>query len=155
MLSSVAEPWDFAQDQDAAELVAGMATVMLAHGGIGLAAPQVGVSKRVFIMAEKGGIKACFNPKIRAYDGHTETNKEGCLSFPGLLLEVERTTLISVDYQDAQGNWHEEELGSLEARCFQHELDHLNGVCIINHVSKLTLNIAQRKRNKVLKRKTR
>jgi peptide deformylase len=155
-LRSPAQEWDHrtCTPHDALALAHAMGEVMVANGGIGLAAPQVGISTRLFVMRHDSTFKACFNPRILTYGGEVETRKEGCLSFPGLFLDVGRHTAITVEYQDAWGNTVNEELAGIPARCYQHEMDHLDGVCIVNHASKLALNIAQRKRNKIQKRKS-
>lgn len=154
LLRTRAVEWDFRMfpPDGAMDLVHNMECVMRTHGGIGLAAPQVGILRRLFIMRDERGLHACFNPMVLHWSTEVESRREGCLSFPGLLLPVERSVEVEVSYQDAWGNPRQEHLAGISARCYQHEMDHLDGVCIINHASKLALNIAQRKRNKVLKR---
>lgn len=96
--------------------------------GIGLAAPQVGIKSRVFVMEIEGQKWACFNPQIEKTSSTLTEFNEGCLSFKGDQCTITRPDEIAVGYQDFQGNWHHEVLSGLSARCFQHELDHLNGV---------------------------
>jgi len=95
---------------------------------IGLAANQVGYQKRLFVMQVDGKIYHCFNPEIVNTDEEIITEIEGCLSFPKDILKVARPGKIFVKYADHRGQYCFEELNGLAARCFQHELDHLNGI---------------------------
>lgn len=116
--------WPF-QNQKLAEE---MLEFMIQENGIGLAATQVGIAKRLFVMSVHGRDRICFNPEIvEASDVLTEF-AEGCLSFPGDQCTIKRPDTIIVRYQDAEGTWIEDNLVGLEARCFQHELDHLDGI---------------------------
>lgn len=101
------------------------------NDGIGLAANQVGMDIRLFVMCIDNKQYVCFNPMILAKSVNTTIEKEGCLSFPGKLLPVERNTSISASWFDLDGKLHIEQLDGLVARCFQHELDHLNGITIM------------------------
>ena len=101
---------------------------MIKSGGIGLAAPQIGISKRVFVMDIRGWRRNCFNPEISASSPDWVDFDEGCLSFPGEHCILKRPAWIDVVYQDHQGAWQQERLTDLAARCFQHELDHLDGI---------------------------
>ena len=101
---------------------------MQQHRAIGLAAPQIGHSLRLFVMEVEDRARVCFNPEIIQSSTVLTKYAEGCLSFPGESCTITRPDAISVRYQDAQGLWIEEDLVGLEARCFQHELDHLDGV---------------------------
>jgi len=101
---------------------------MTAQKGIGLAANQVGYNKRVFVMRIQNQLKQCFNPEIISINGELIQSKEGCLSFPKDWIDVARPEVISVKYFDYRGNPYYETLTGLTARCFQHELDHLNGI---------------------------
>jgi len=116
--------------------------------GIGLAAPQVGLRVRLFVMQIDDRKYVCVNPEILDHGTETETNEEGCLSFPDLYVKVKRVTEITVRYWDENGEEHNEVLTGLASRCFQHELDHLNGVTFDKRVSKLVLNMAKRRRHK-------
>lgn len=161
-LSIPAEDWEFtdpklnfAEINPSKVFADSMFEFMVKSGGIGLAAPQIGVSRRVFVMGnDNWGLDRklyVFNPKI--IEGlEEEICEEGCLTFPLLFLHVKRYKKISVAYQDENANTIERQFDGIMARCFQHELDHLNGVLFINHVSKLKLDMAIKKRNKVLKR---
>lgn len=105
-----------------------MVALMRQQHGIGLAASQVGISRRLFVMQVHGRIRHCFNPEIVESSESQTFFAEGCLSFPGDSCNIERPDEISVRYQDHEGVWIHDRLQGLEARCFQHELDHLDGI---------------------------
>ncbi len=151
-LSVESSPWDWEKDGEIAELGRDMLKVMFEHNGIGLAAPQIGINKRVFVMGNPTQSFICVNPEIVSGTGDIK-DQEGCLSFPGLWLHVNRYETIQVRYQDILGKTHEREFTGLAARVFQHEYDHLNGQCFVNKVSKLSLELASKRRKKFLKRK--
>ena len=110
------------------DLVTRMLQVMHQHQGIGLAANQVGERTRVFVMHIDGHSWACFNPEIvQDYNDLTDYD-EGCLSFPGESCIIKRPNTIDVRYYDVAGIEIIEKLTGLPSRCFQHELDHLNGI---------------------------
>lgn len=109
-------------------LVDEMLDFMRKQNGIGLAAPQIGISQRMFVMDINGRQWACFNPKIEESSEESSEFQEGCLSFPGEACIIKRPRIIKVTYQDADGSIIKETLDSLESRCFQHELDHLDGI---------------------------
>lgn len=108
--------------------VEAMFKIMKDHDGMGLAAPQVGIMKRLFIMHVGFRKYVCINPKITRYGKETRLKDEGCLSYPEQMVMVERALEIRVTYQDARGNNVKGKYSGLLARCFQHELDHLNGI---------------------------
>ena len=101
---------------------------MKTQKAVGLAANQVGYSKRVFVMGINNQTWCCFNPEVIAAETLPVTELEGCLSFPKDRLAVARPGTIRVKYADHSGQLIEETLTGLAARCFQHELDHLNGI---------------------------
>lgn len=152
ILSQVSSEWDWDKDGEIAEFAQSMLKIMFENNGLGLAAPQIGVSKRVIVMGNQQRSYICVNPEITSTTG-TKRDQEGCLSFPGLWLNVERPATITVKYQDIIGRVQEHEFTGLPARVFQHELDHLNGVSFVNKVGKLSLNLATKRRKKNLKRK--
>ena len=109
-------------------LVEDLFDTMRAHEGVGLAAPQVGVSKRVFVLREPEGEPMCFvNPEILETEG-SEEDEEGCLSMPRIYAMVPRATRIRVRAQDAQGEGFDLEARDFLARIIQHETDHLDGI---------------------------
>ena len=143
--------WDWEQDGEVAELAQDMLKLMFENNGIGLAAPQLGINKRLFVMGNQTQSYVCVNPEIINSTGEVK-DIEGCLSFPGLWLHVTRPETINVKYQDILGRWQEKTLSGLHARVFLHEYDHLEGVCFVDKVGKLSLELAQKRRKKNLKR---
>jgi len=151
LLRQVCEPWDFSVDGDPTELVKAMTKIMFENNGIGLAAPQCGVSKRLFIMGNSDKLFVCINPEILYGEGENR-DIEGCLSFPDLWFRVLRNTKIKVRYQNITGEIVEQEFKDLIARVYQHELDHLDGICYDTKVGKTTLEFAQNRRKKRLRK---
>jgi peptide deformylase len=142
--------FDFANPPIGPHLIAKQLHFTMKHyGGVGLAANQVGWNYRVFVL--EGGV-VCFNPKIISASEIKNHDQEGCLSFPGLLLRVYRSERVAVEYQDANGNVHQNEFMGMTARCFQHELDHLNGIVYTDLVGNLTLQMARKKQQKLFKK---
>lgn len=141
--------WDFSQDPNAEELENNMIEFMLKNNGIGLAANQIGLTKRVFVMGSKNipgfDCIGIFNPKILQVSEEEELFKEGCLSYPDLWLMVKRPKKIIAEYQNSKGDTVTAEMDGLVARVFQHEYDHLNGVCFVDKVSKMKLQLALKK----------
>ena len=139
------------------ELVSDMFETMYAAPGIGLAAIQVGVPKRVLVIdlqepAEEGGEPVrdphvFINPEILEHSDQDVPYTEGCLSVPDQFAEVDRPDRIRARWLDLDGKVREEEIEGLLATCLQHEMDHLNGVLFIDHLSRL-------KRDMILKRLT-
>jgi peptide deformylase len=105
-----------------------MLKFMREQGGIGLAATQIGERVSVFVMEIGSQQWICFNPEIEKLSDDMVEFDEGCLSFPGKSCKLQRPDTIDIRYQDASGNWHWETLTGLSSRCFQHELDHLDGI---------------------------
>jgi peptide deformylase len=105
-----------------------MLEFMRNNGGIGLAATQVGLRERILVMDINGWVRMCFNPEITAVSSDVAQDTEGCLSFPAQSCIVTRNAWVDVSYQDHEGHVHTERLTDLQARCFQHELDHLEGI---------------------------
>ena len=150
ILTQEAEHWDFKNHVNAAVIEGEMLEIMKASNGRGLAGNQVGLLRRVFVMKlEDGREIGCFNPWIMFGDNDFVTGEEGCLSFPNLWLKVPRHNKITAMYLDNTGKQCIIELEGIDARCFQHELDHLNGVCFTDGISKLKLDIALRKQRKL------
>jgi peptide deformylase len=152
VLREVADYWDWETDGDPSELVKAMSKLMVLHGGIGLAAPQCGISKRIFVMGNSDHLVACINPEIISGTERIR-DLEGCLSFPDLWMYVERYKVIKVKYYNVAGEKVEQELTELMARVFQHELQHLDGICFDTVVGKLALDRAKEKRKKIRAKK--
>lgn len=147
-----------------------MVSTMYAEGGIGLAAVQVGQLKRVLVIdidyetddhhhhhdhGECGGIhvrntnpRFFVNPEIVELSKECVPYNEGCLSFPGARSDVVRPQIVKVKYLDENGREHVEEMGGILATCIQHEIDHLNGVTFVDHISKLKRDMIMKKMQK-------
>lgn len=110
---------------------------MQEHGGLGIAAPQIGVSLRVVVIDTKQGPLALFNPEISAFSWRKKTDEEGCLSLPGVYGMVKRSLKISVRALNRAGKRIDFKAEGLFARVIQHEVDHLNGVLFIDHAKKI------------------
>lgn len=114
-----------------------MTDTLIDSGGVGLAAPQVGVLRRVcVVMNEDEEIMELVNPEIIYTEGE-QTGLEGCLSVPGKYGEVTRPNFVRVRAQDRDGNWFEAEDEGLTARCFCHEIEHLDGHLFVEHTDHL------------------
>lgn len=125
-------------DEKIRKLIVDMVQTMKKGQGIGLAAPQVGVSKRVIVVqTDLGGqrILALVNPKIIKKSQEKEIAEEGCLSFPGIFLEIKRAKEVEVEGLDIKGKKIKLKTKGLLARVFQHEMDHLNGILFFNRLS--------------------
>ena len=138
------------------QLVEDMFETMYAAPGIGLAAIQVGEPKRVVTMdlAKKDEPKqpqVFINPEVVEKSDEKNTHEEGCLSIPEYYEEVTRPAQVKVRYLDLDGKQHEVEANGLLATCIQHEIDHLNGVLFIDHISKLKRDRVIKKFTKALK----
>ena len=138
-LSRAAEPVT-ELDDGVRRLAADMLETMYAAPGRGLAAPQVGVMRRLFVMdtAWKDGAPdpiVLLNPEIVSVSEETETRGEGCLSIPGVLAEVTRPAEVTMRWTGLDGVAHEETLTGFAAACAQHELDHLDGIVTFDRVS--------------------
>jgi peptide deformylase len=137
---------------DAALIERQMIEVMIKNRGIGLSANQVGLEFRVLVMRPQNVAMlpfAMFNPKIVAVSEETVAGEEGCLSFPGLYLPVKRPQSVMLQYLDREGNLCIIELTGIDARCALHEIDHLDGVCFTDKISKLKLDRALKKQRKL------
>jgi peptide deformylase len=105
----------------------------------------------MFVIGTEEFQLVCINPKV-IDEGPYVKDKEGCLSFPGLFLNVDRPSWIEVEFTDENGNINQVKLHGLSARCFLHELDHLNGIRYTNLVKPLALKMARQKANKIVKK---
>jgi len=140
-------------DDETRRLIADMIESMYAADGIGLAAVQIGVPKRIIVMDldQKDGRKnprVFVNPKILWASDELATFEEGCLSVPEIWEDVERPAKIRAEHLDRDGKRHTLEADGLLATCLQHEMDHLEGILFIDHLSKLKRSIALRKLQK-------
>lgn len=136
-------------DDGLRELVAQMERTMVAQRGIGLAAPQVGRDLRLLLAEHEGGkrpqILALANPEIVWTSSERDKFSEGCLSLPEIFEDVVRPVAIRVRYQDVAGNEQELEDDGMLARIVQHEVDHLDGVLFVDHLSLLRRKLIAKK----------
>jgi len=132
------------------QLLDDMAETMYDAPGIGLAGPQVGELKRLIVMDcsrddEKSELWQMINPEVIELSEDNSTLEEGCLSIPGHTAEVSRPDWIKLRFTDIKGKEQQIKAEGLLAACIQHEIDHLNGILFIDHISKLKRDIIRRK----------
>ena len=132
------------EDDDVKDLVGDLFDTLNVSGGVGLSAPQIGVHKRVIFVSCEQFTGEMINPIIKETNG-TSKLPEGCLSFPGVSEDIERSDDVVVEYKKLSGEKVTEKFTGFPAQIVQHEVDHLNGVLMIDSLSRL-------KRSKVLKR---
>lgn len=149
------EPLDLATaDKEAIKALADrMHKTREQFAAVGLAANQVGLNVRMFVMGTEFAEFTCINPEIVETSKSSISFNEGCLSFPRLVLKVSRPAEVTVRYYDADLEIVECTFKGVLARCFLHELDHLNGITFDTMVSKMVLNMARKKRTKSLGKK--
>lgn len=150
---------EITKDDNLAEIVKNMFDTLKKEGGLGLAAPQIGVLKQIFLMdtsplneddPEIEKVEQAFiNPEILERSSETTNYEEGCLSIPEIYEIVERPAKIKVRYQDTFFNSIEKELDGMQARIFQHEYDHLQGILFIDRLSLLRRKLLAGKLNKI------
>jgi peptide deformylase len=137
-------------DAALAKLAEDMFETMYAAPGVGLAATQVNVHKRLIVIdvsEDKQGRVVYINPELLALEG-TGVMEEGCLSVPGIFDEVKRAARVRARYQDITGKTHEVELEGLAAVCLQHEMDHLDGKLFVDYLSDLKRERIRKKLDK-------
>jgi len=139
-------------DETVAELARQMVEIMHANRGLGLAGPQVGVSRRIVIVSpdgQPGSEIVAINPEIIESDGE-QVGEEGCLSFPGIFVKIRRFHRVRLRYQDVTGRGSEIEAEGLLARAVQHECDHLQGRLLVDRMSSVQ-KMAHRRRLRELR----
>ena len=137
------------------KLVSDMFETMYSAPGVGLAAVQVGVAKRLFVMDCSGGKDpeqrvVLINPEVLRVEG-TQNGEEGCLSFPGIFTPVERNLRAIVRAQNVKGEWFEIDGMELTARCMLHETDHCDGIVFLDKMSAIKREMVKRKIKKLQK----
>ncbi len=142
-------------DKSVAKLAEDMFTSMYAAEGIGLAAPQIGILKRITVIDTSFGKDeneklVLINPEIVVSDGR-RTEEEGCLSLPDIRDKVTRHATVTVRAQDVHGDWFEVDGEDLLSRAMQHEMDHLDGVLFIDRLSRLKKDLTIRRIKKLIK----
>lgn len=124
---------------------------MLSNDGIGLAANQIGIRARVFAMGHVDNpseAQAFFNPMVIATVDLIEDLEEGCLSFPGIYVNIKRPKKILARWQNSQGEWEESEFDGYNCKCFLHELDHLEGIVFQDRISPIKWALAVKKQKR-------
>jgi len=142
-------------DGELKKLIEDMFESMYAAHGVGLAAPQIGISKRIAVIdcsfkEDPNAKLVVINPEIVKKEGR-QTHSEGCLSLPDFRENVTRAMKCTIRAQDVEGKWFEAEGEELLARAMQHETDHLNGNLFLSHVSALKRDLIKRKIKKLVK----
>lgn len=125
---------------------------MLTYGGLGLSANQCGVRFRMFVMGSNDFQMVCINPEIVETIGEPVKMREGCLSYPGLYLNVPRYNKIVVEHFDHLGEYNTTTLEGISAQVYQHELDHMNGVVYTDKVGPLALELAKKRQKKLIRK---
>lgn len=137
------------------QVIASLAATVAYHRGLGMAAPQIGISQRVFVLrnphAENGAVNAFVNPEIVDSEGSV-VSTEGCLSIPGVNVQVKRASRVLLRWQNLEGEEREEWLEGDSAIAAQHEFDHLNGIHILSNLTPLRKKLALNKHRKFMKR---
>jgi peptide deformylase len=156
-LKTRARPVTPADGDAVRDLIPRMFAAMYDAPGIGLAAPQVGVGLRLAVIdlmpRDKSEQMVLINPTIVAASKDMAVREEGCLSLPNMYADVERPAAVTVRYHDAAGVQHQVEADGLLAACLQHELDHLDGVLFVDHLSALKRNMILRRLAKEMRQK--
>ena len=133
------------------EMVDRMVDTMYANKGIGLAAPQIGVLSQIIIVDTGNGLRTLINPEIVEGEGDSVL-EEGCLSLPNIEVPVKRKEKVLIRGWNLDGNELHLELSNFPSRVYQHEIDHLNGILIIHHISRLRRELLIKRMIKDLKR---
>ena len=152
-LRETPEKFNFDSPQvDPEKLSAQLIENMIHHEGLGLSANQIGIPVQVFSMLMDEHALVVFNPEILEWREDTTYMKEGCLSFPGLWIAIERAKTVAVKFQVFDGEDQAGSMTDLSARIFQHESEHMDGDLFIDNVSRLKLKSAMHKRNMNLRK---
>ena len=146
VLRHILDKTNISQNLEWDKISALMHRTMLSANGIGLAANQVNVGLRMFVM--NNDAKTFINPEIIEQSDEVQTQEEGCLSFPNLFFTVTRPKSILVSWIDEKLQTQVDRFEGIWAQCIQHEIDHLNGVLFVDHASKFKLNRAREKQKK-------
>ena len=157
-LNKKVKDFDFEQ-MNAVEIAQEMVDIMSKNYGLGLSANQVGLDASIFVIQPKEHAElkepfAVINPEILKVSNETQLGPEGCLSYPGLFINVSRPKELVAKFLDAEAKECILTLRGLDARCFLHEYDHLQGIEFTDRVSKLKLEMAKKKQKKLIQRIT-
>ncbi|MDP0489344.1 MAG: peptide deformylase [Fusobacterium sp. JB021] len=132
-------------DDNIKQLLDDMLETMYKTNGVGLAAPQIGINKQLFVIDIGDGPRKIINPEILEMSEECNDSDEGCLSVPGIYKKVKRADKIKVKYLNENGDTIEEEMEGFLAKAFQHENDHLNGVLFVDRISPLSRRMISKK----------
>ena len=150
VLKKVAEPVEEITDVHR-QLINSMIETMYTAPGVGLAAPQVGISQRIIVIhvpgekeGEKGNPQALINPRIMEKGGEIIA-EEGCLSVPEVNADIKRSSYVEIAFQDLKGNEKQIKATNLIARIIQHEIDHLDGILFIDYLGRIRRDLIKRK----------
>lgn len=132
-------------------LVKRMRMTMKRFAGIGLSANQCNVKERVFLIGTDDFQLVCINPKVVDMSEELKKDNEGCLSYPALFLKIDRPQWIMAEFTTETGETKQMKLEGLTARCYLHELDHMNGIRFVDRVGPVALKLAKQKQEKVTK----
>lgn len=124
---------------------------MRKFGGLGLSANQCGVYERVFVIGYEDNSFVCINPKVIEQSDELVKEKEGCLSYPGMYLSIYRPKWIVAEYTNENGQTVQQKFEGITARCYLHELDHMNGIRFVEHVGPVSIQMAKKKQQKIKK----
>ena len=144
-------PSSYFDDDKFSKHIEKMIQFMKDSDGVGLSAPQIGINLNYFVMAQGDESFACINPKILKVSQDNVTLQEGCLSFPGMFLDIERPSTVTTAFLDANGDLQAHEFQGMWSRIFMHEYDHLCGKLFTQYVGSVKLGRARSKAKKLNK----
>lgn len=133
-------------------LIKRMKMTMKKFGGIGLSANQCGIFTRVFVIGTDQFTITCINPKIIESSEEMVKDNEGCLTYPGLYVKIKRPKWIIAEFTNENGELIQQKFEGLTARCFLHELDHMNGIRFVEHVGNVSIRLAKQRQEKYIKK---
>jgi peptide deformylase len=136
---------------DFQQAIGQLKATMRQYGAVGISANQCGLNLRLFVLGTDVFQMACINPKIIATEGEMVKVREGCVSFPALFINVPRYQRIQVEYLNENGELTTTWMDGITAQCFQHELDHMNGICYTDKVGPLSVQMAKKRQAKMIK----
>lgn len=153
MLKEVMPEFDVSKlpNESVGKLIQRMKMTMKLYSGIGLSANQCGVRARIFVIGTDEMSFVCINPKIIQGFGNKQKLPEGCLSSPGLYVNIPRYESVEVEFHNEDGELVRTIMDGVTAQCFQHELDHLNGVYFTQLAGETSLMMARKKQQKLIK----
>lgn len=148
LLTTILPEYKFDQDIDPDIIMQNMHRLIDQYNGMGISANQINYNRRVITITYNDQKLTMFNPQIVDQTIEETPDIEGCLSFPNLFLPIKRCNKLTVSYLTNKAEPYTIELSNYDAKCFLHELDHINGICFTSKVSKLKLDLALRKMRK-------